>query len=40
MIKVVSELIRLSKEDFEQAVGIVYFYGGEEADKLLNDFDN
>ena len=40
MIKVVSELIRLSKEDFEQAVGIVYFYGGEEADRLLNDFDN
>lgn len=35
-----SELIRLSKIDFEETPGIVYFYGGEEADRLLNDFDN
>lgn len=34
-----SELIRLSKIDFEQTPGIVYFYGGEEADRLLNNLD-
>ena len=35
-----SELIRLSKKDFNESVNLVYFYGGEEADIFLNDLEN
>ena len=35
-----SELLRLSKEDFNQEIDVVHFYGSEDQDKFYNDLTN